>query len=216
MQGVVYALRRTSTILAVVALTLTLTAALTGVLLAFYYEPTAGGAYQSLQTLATEVSNGWLIRTIHNLAGNLLIIVGLVQMVVMFLSERLRPSWFTAWISGILLILIAIGLDWTAMILDWSQIGFWRFRIELGTIESIPLVGGYLRQVLTGGDSISTVTVAHLYTLHSYVLAIAAVTLAIVHLVSLVFQEREINPGVGSVMAEGDRIDAPSDPSLPA
>jgi len=192
MQSVVYALRRTSTILAVVALTLTLMAALTGVLLAFYYQPTAGGAYESVKTLTTQVSYGWLIRTIHNLAGNLLIIVALIQMVVMFLSERFRLTWLTAWISGIFLILAAIGLDWTAMILDWSQLGFWRFRLELGTIEAIPLIGSYLRQILTGGDSIGTVTVSHLYTLHSYVLSVAAVSLSVIHLVGLLFQEREL------------------------
>jgi len=192
MQRVVYALRRTSTILAVVALTLTLIAALTGVLLAFYYQPTAGGAYESVKTLTTQVEYGWLIRTIHNLAGNLLIVVALIQMVVMFLSERFRFTWLTAWISGIFLILVAIGLDWTAMILDWSQLGFWRFRLELGTIEAIPLIGSYLRQILTGGDSISTVTVSHLYTLHSYVLSVAAVSLSVIHLVGLLFQEREL------------------------
>ncbi|HIK18728.1 MAG TPA: cytochrome bc complex cytochrome b subunit [Leptolyngbyaceae cyanobacterium M33_DOE_097] len=192
MQRFIYALRRTSTLLAVVALTLTLMAALTGVLLAFYYQPTAGGAYESVKTLTTQVSYGWLIRTIHNLAGNLLIIVALIQMVVMFLSERFRLTWLTAWISGIFLILVAIGLDWTAMILNWSQLGFWRFRLELGTIEAIPLIGSYLRQILTGGDSISTVTVSHLYTLHSYVLSVAAVSLSVIHLVGLLFQEREL------------------------
>jgi cytochrome b6 len=110
----------------------------------------------------------------------------------MFFSERFRSSWLTAWISGILLVLLAIGLDWTAMILGWSQLGFWRFRIELGTIEAIPFVGRYLREILVGGDAVSTVTIAHLYTLHSYILTIGAVILAIVHLVSLLVQEREI------------------------
>jgi cytochrome b6 len=204
MPSTVYILRRASTILAVTTLTLTLMAALTGILIAFYYEPTAGGAYQSLKTLTTTVSNGWLIRTIHNLAGNLLIVVGLVQIVAMFLSERFRSSWLSAWISGILLVLVAIALDWTAIILDWSQLGFWRFRIELGTIEAIPLVGSYLREILVGGDTISTVTVTHLYTLHSYVLAIAAVVLAVIHLASLLFQEREISRQDNTTLPEAN------------
>ena len=41
-----FRLRRTATILSVAIVTLSAIAAITGVLLSFYYEPAAGGAYQ--------------------------------------------------------------------------------------------------------------------------------------------------------------------------
>jgi cytochrome b6 len=192
MKDSVFVLRRLSTILAIAVLTLTMTAGFTGILLAFYYQPVAGGAYDSLKTVTTEVPYGWLVRTVHDIAGNWVIGVALIQMVVMFLGARFRRSWLTAWISGILFILSAIGLGWTAMILDWSQIGFWRLRVELGILESIPFIGSTIRDVLTGGGGIGSLTVAHLYTLHSYVLSLGAVGLAIAHLGSLLLQEREI------------------------
>ncbi len=192
MKDTAFVLRRVSTILAVAVLTLTLMAAVTGVLLAFYYEPAAGGAYQSLQTVTTDIPYGWLVRTVHDVAGNGVIVVALVQIVVMFLGERFRRSWLTAWITGIVFTLTAIALGWTAMLLDWSQIGFWRFRIELGTIEALPIIGSTLRNILVGGGAIGTTTVEHLYTLHSYVLSMGAVMLAIAHLSGLIFQEREM------------------------
>lgn len=185
-------MRRTSTILAVSVLTLTLLAAITGSLLAFNYQPTAGGAFESLTQITTEVPFGWLIRRVHDLAGNLVIVVALIQMVVMFLGERYRRSWLAAWISGILFILAAIGLGWTAMLLDWSQIGFWRLRVELGIIESVPIAGSIIRNILTGGGAIGSITVGHMYALHSYVLSAIAVLLSVIHLTGLVFQEREI------------------------
>lgn len=187
-----FILRRSSTILAVSVLTLTLLAAITGSLLAFNYQPTAGGAFDSLTQITTEVPFGWLIRRVHDLAGNLVIVVALIQMVVMFLGERFRRSWLTAWISGILFILAAIGLGWTAMLLDWSQIGFWRLRVELGIIESIPIAGPIIRSILTGGGAIGSIAVGHMYALHSYVLSIGALVLSVVHLTGLVFQEREM------------------------
>jgi cytochrome b6 len=186
-----FVLQRLATILAVVILSLTLIAAITGILLSFYYEPTAGGAYNSLNAIKAEIPNGWLVQRIHDIAGNGLIGVSLIEIVVMFLGEKFRPSWLTAWISGILLTLVAIALGWTAMLLDWTQLGYWRFQIELGTIETIPLIGSLLRQILTGGGAINTVTVAHLYTLHSYVLSIGALILAIIHLAGLLLQEKE-------------------------
>jgi cytochrome b6 len=193
MKNVQYALvwQRLATVLAVAVLTLSLIAAVTGILLAFYYEPTAGGAYESLRVISTQVSNGWLIQNLHSIAGNGIIALSLVQIVVMFLGERMRPSWLTAWISGILLTLTAIALGWTAMILSWNQLGYWRFKIELETIQAIPLIGPSLREILTGGGAVNTITVEHLYTLHSYLLAIGAVLLAVIHLSSLLLQEKE-------------------------
>ena len=187
-----FRLRRTATILSVAIVTLSAIAAITGVLLSFYYEPAAGGAYQSLKWIDTEVTNGLLIHTIHDHAGTLLIGVSLIQMVVMFLGRQFRSSWLTAWVSGIFLILNAIGLAWTAIILDWSQEGYWRFRIELSTIEAIPLIGSTLRDVLVGGGALNTTTVEHLYTIHSYLLSAGAIVLSTVHLWSILKQEKEM------------------------
>ncbi|TVP64020.1 MAG: cytochrome bc complex cytochrome b subunit [Nodularia sp. (in: Bacteria)] len=184
--------RRLATILAVAILSLCLIYITTGILLSFYYEPTAGGAYESLKTINTQVPYGWLFRRTHDLAGNAVIVVALVQIVVMFLGRQFSKSWLTAWISGIFLTLSVIGLDWTAMLLDWTQEGYWRFSIELGTIEAIPVIGGQLRDILTGGGAISTVTVAHLYTINSDILAVAAIILAVVHLSALIWQEQQM------------------------
>ncbi|WP_375506168.1 cytochrome b N-terminal domain-containing protein [uncultured Nostoc sp.] len=185
-------LRRVATIISVVILTLCLIYISTGVMLSFYYEPTAGGAYNSLKMINTQLPYGWLFWRAHDIAGNAVIAIALIQIVVMFLGRQFRKSWLAAWISGILLTLSAIGLNWTAMILDWTQEGYWRFNIELGTIEAIPFIGGQLREILTGGGVINTVTIQHLYTIHSYLISVATLILAIVHLSALLWQEWEI------------------------
>jgi cytochrome b6 len=192
----------------VAILSIVLTATVSGLLIAFYYEPSAVNAYTTLKRINTEVNFGWLILTVHHLAGNGFLILALLQIIVMFFGEQFRPGWIVAWISGILLTLNAVGLGWTSMILDWSQTGFWRFKIELGTIEAIPLVGSTLRNILAGGDAISSQTVVHLYTLHSYVLSIVAIGLSIFHLIGLSVQQREID----TALLKG--IDRPSTPNL--
>jgi cytochrome b6 len=164
----------------------------TGILLSFYYEPTAGGAYNSLRMINSEVPYGWLFYRTHEIAGNAVIAIALVQIVVMFLGRQFSKSWLIAWVSGIFLTLSAIGLDWTAMLLDWTQEGYWRFSIELGTIEAIPFIGGQLRNILTGGGAISSLTVEHLYAIHSYLIASATLILAVVHLLALLWQEQEM------------------------
>ncbi|MGK7953170.1 MAG: cytochrome b N-terminal domain-containing protein [Xenococcaceae cyanobacterium] len=189
-----YILQRTATLLAVVELTLCGIAAVTGILLAFYYQPTALGAYQSLTTIVNEVTNGSLILSLHNLAGHSLIVLALVQIVIMFLGREFLLPWLTAWISGICLTLTAIGLGWTAIVLNWEQTSFWRFKIELNIVASIPLVGSFLRDILLGGNSISSITLQHMYALHSYILAVIAIILSIAHLAALICQEQNEKP----------------------
>jgi quinol-cytochrome oxidoreductase complex cytochrome b subunit len=189
-----YILQRTATLLAVAELTLCAIAAFTGILLAFYYQPTALGAYKSLSMIVNEVTNGSLILSLHNLAGHSLIVLALVQIVVMFLGRQFLLSWLTAWISSICLALTAIGLSWTAIILNWEQTSFWRFKIELSIVASIPLVGSSLRDLLSGGDGINSITLQHMYALHSYILVIVAIFFSITHLTALICQEQNWKP----------------------
>jgi cytochrome b6 len=183
------AVQRLATLLAVIALSLVLLAAVTGILLAFYYEPSAGGAYESLRMITEDIAGGSLIRSLHDIAGNGLVAVALLQIIVLFLGRQFNWGWFTAWLSAGFLALFAIGLGWTAILLDWDQIGYWRLKVELGIIGSLPVIGEPLRVILQGGDSIGSTTVEHLYTLHSYVLSMVAVTLSLLHLGALVYQE---------------------------
>lgn len=199
-----FILRRAATVLSVAILTLSAIATISGILLSFYYEPVAGGAYQALQWIDTEVTNGLLIHSIHDHVGNLLIGIALIQMVVMFLGRQFRTSWLTAWISNILLILNAIALAWTAMILDWSQLGYWRFRIELSTIEALPWIGPTLQNIITGGGAINTTTVEHLYTIHSYIISVGAIILAVIHLASVLWQEKQMNQPVMAIASNSE------------
>ncbi|MBV6626765.1 MAG: cytochrome bc complex cytochrome b subunit [Rivularia sp. (in: Bacteria)] len=201
-------MRRTATILSVVILTLCLIAASTGIMLSIYYEPASGRAYQSLSMITKQIEYGWLFRKAHYIAGNGIIVAALIEIVVMFLGRKFTKSWYTAWVSGIFLTLTVIGLSWTSMILGWDQLGFWRFSIELGTIEAIPFIGQQLREILTGGSGISTLTVQRLYTIHSYILSIAAIVLSVVHLLSALWVEKQVSSpqelvqGVGASVAE--------------
>jgi cytochrome b6 len=179
-------LRKLATVLAIATFALCLLAAVTGVAIAFYYTPSTTEAYSSIAYINNQVTNGWLIRSLHSIAGNGLIAVSLVQIVVMFFGRKLIGSWIAGWVSGIFLTLSAIGLGWTAMNLEWSQLGYWRLKIELSIIESVPLMGEFLRKLLVGGDALSTISLEHLFTIHSYLLSAVALVLSIVHLVSMV------------------------------
>ena len=183
--------RRTATVLAIIILSLAVLAAISGIFIGFYYQPAAGDAYTSLSKINADVPFGWLIYSLHNLAGNGIIVVSLFQIIVMFLGRQFQRSWSIGWISGILLTLSTIGLGWSAMILAWNQLGYWRLKVELGIIQSIPVAGETIKNILTGGGGTNTVTVIHFYDLHSYVLSIAAIALSVIHLIALLVWEQQ-------------------------
>jgi len=115
--------------------------------------------------------------------------LSLVEIVVMFLGERFRRSWLTAWISGILFTLTAIALGWTAMLLDWTQLGYWRFNIELGTVEAIPLMVHNCEQ-FSQVVELSTLSQSRTCTLCIVMFSQLELILAIIHLGGLLLQER--------------------------
>jgi cytochrome b6 len=193
-------LRKLATILAIAIFTLCLLAAVTGIAIAFYYTPSTTTANSSIEYINNQVANGWLVRSLHDIAGNGLIIVSLVQIVVMFFDRQLVGSWIVSWVSGIFLTLTGIGLGWTSMNLEWSQLGYWRLKIELSTIEAIPLIGQSLRRFLVGGEGIGTISLEHLFTIHSYLLSAVALGLSIVHLVSVTIDSQKL-----------DRVELPSE-----
>ena len=186
-----FLLRRSATILAIAILTLAIIAAISGILINFYYQPVAGNAYKSIAYTNSQVPFGWLIYGLHNVSGNGIIVVSLIQLIVLFLGRQFRASWLTAWIGGILLTLSTIALGWTAMILSWTELGFWRLKVELSIIGSIPFVGEIIQNILVGGGGINTSTITRFYTLHGYILSVAAIVLSVVHLVALLIPEQE-------------------------
>jgi cytochrome b6 len=82
-----FRLRRIATILSIAILTLAIIASISGIAIAFYYQPTARDAHQSLEQIKGIIPNGWLIFSLHNWAGNGIIAVCLIQIIVLFLNK---------------------------------------------------------------------------------------------------------------------------------
>ena len=52
----------------------------TGILLLLYYRPGANEAFESVQYIMTRVQFGWLVRSIHSWAANLMILTAFAHM----------------------------------------------------------------------------------------------------------------------------------------
>jgi len=156
--------------------------AATGVLLLLYYRPTANEAFESVQFIVTDVPFGWLIRSIHSWAANLMILAVHVHMfAVLFLKAYRRPR-EVIWVSGVLLFALSLTFGFSGYLLPWNQRAFFATRVGTDIPSAIPVVGPFMVKLLRGGNDVTGATLTRLFGLHVAILPMIAAFLLAVHI----------------------------------
>jgi cytochrome b6 len=154
----------------------------TGILLLLYYRPSAEEAYESVQFLMAEVQFGWLIRSIHAWAANLLVFTLFVHMFSVLLLKAYRPPREMTWFSGVLLLGLALGFGFTGYLLPWNELAYFATKVGTEITGSVPLVGGFLGRLLRGGSEVTGATLTRFYGIHVAILPALAGVLVSLHL----------------------------------
>ncbi|BCR04144.1 cytochrome b [Desulfuromonas versatilis] len=138
----------------------------TGILLLIYYVPNPSEAFGSVQAIMNEVPFGWLIRYLHAVGSNVIVIALLLHMLsVLFMGAYKRPRELT-WLSGFLLFNLALGLCLTGYLLPWSQLSFWATTVATDAAGAIPVIGDEIVRFLRGGAMVGDSTLGRFFALH--------------------------------------------------
>ncbi len=154
---------------------------ITGVLLAFYYRPSAQEAYPSLQYITSDVPFGWLIRDLHVWSANLVVIAALFHMARVYFDGAYKPPRETNWLIGLLLLFVILAFGATGYLLPYDQWAYWTATEFLGTLAALPVVGGALARLLTGDAIVSGATLSRYFALHVTILPWIAFVLLAFH-----------------------------------
>jgi cytochrome b6 len=168
----------------------------TGVLLLFYYRPSAEHAFESVQFLMAEVKFGWLVRSIHAWGANLMVFMVFVHMFSVLVLKAYRKPRELTWVSGALLMMIALGLGFTGYLLPWNTLAFFATRVGTEIPGVLPGVGNFLRQFLRGGEDVGGATLTRFYALHVSVLPGLAFLLIALHVLLVQKHGMSVPPGV--------------------
>ena len=168
----------------------------TGILLLFYYRPSAGEAYESVQFLMAEVRFGWLIRSIHSWGANLMIFTVFVHLFSVLLLKAYRPPREITWLSGVCLLFLALGLGFTGYLLPWNELAFFATRVGTEIPGVVPVVGRFARTLLRGGEDVTGATLTRFYALHVSVLPGLTFLLIALHVYLVQRQGMSVPPGV--------------------
>jgi quinol-cytochrome oxidoreductase complex cytochrome b subunit len=154
----------------------------TGILLAFYYQPSPSTAYQSVQFITEEVQFGWYIRSVHKWAATLMIAaVILHQMRVYFTGGYRRPREIN-WMIGMCLLLCTLVAGFTGYSLVYEQLSYWGATVGSNISENIPLVGGFLKHMMLGGEVYNDKTLPRFFILHAAIVPVTMVLLLSIHI----------------------------------
>lgn len=139
---------------------------ITGILLIFYYVPDPDKAYESVNYITYTAKFGWLIRSIHRWASNLMIITLLLHMMRVFFTQTYQKPRELNWMFGVVLFLLTLFFGFTGYSLVYEQMSYWAMKVGTGIAAATPFVGGWIADFLRGGSEIGQNTLTRFFLFH--------------------------------------------------
>ncbi len=167
-----------------------------GVLLLFYYRPSANEAFESVQFIMAEVQFGWLIRSLHAWAANLMVFTVFIHLFSVFLLKAYRAPRDLTWMSGVVLFVLTLGFGFTGYLLPWNELAFFATKVGTEIVGVVPVIGEFSRNLLRGGTDVTGATLTRFYAIHVAILPAAAILLVGLHLLQVQRHGMSVPPGV--------------------
>jgi quinol-cytochrome oxidoreductase complex cytochrome b subunit len=156
--------------------------AATGIFLTAYYVPHPDQAYDSINYIMNDVAFGWLIRGIHHWGATLMVITVVLHMLRTFIYGAYKYPREVTWLTGVLLLLVTLGMGFTGYLLPWNQRAYWATTVGTSITETIPFVGPFVNEALRGGSDLSTLTLVRFFSAHIWMLPAALFGIIGVHI----------------------------------
>lgn len=177
-----FALRPTTTCgLGIACLACLIILLATGVTLFLYYLPDQDQAYERILHITTTLQFGGLVRNLHYLAANSLIILAVLHLTRVVLTGSYSGRWLN-WIYGLGLLGLLLLAGFTGYLLPWDQISYWAVKVGASLADYIPGLGSGIKTFLLGGDTISQETLLRSFALHVGILPPLLLVVTALHL----------------------------------
>lgn len=184
----------------------------TGILLLLYYKPTEEAAYESVRFIVTQVPFGWLIRSLHSWAANLMVLTAFIHMWSVFFLKAYRSPRELMWMSGVLLLLLSLAFGFSGYLLPWNELAYFATKVGTDIAGITPVIGGFVRTYLRGGEDVSGATLTRLFGIHVALLPMIFLFFLTAHL--LMIQRQGISAPLGMGKGSGSKKEMPFFPDF--
>jgi quinol-cytochrome oxidoreductase complex cytochrome b subunit len=154
----------------------------TGILLAFYYQPSPKTAWESVRYVTDEAAFGWFIRGVHKWAATLMVVAVILHQMRVFFTGAYRKPREINWMIGMFLLICTLVTGFTGYSLVYEQLSFWGATVGANILDSVPFVGGFLKNMLLAGEAYNDRTLSLFYILHAAVLPATMLVLLAIHI----------------------------------
>ena len=113
---------------------------ITGLLLMFYYRPTAEYAFSDILDLRSQVPLG-IMREIHRWGAHAMVIAVWLHMLRVFMTGSYKPPREFNWNIGVLLLVLTLLLSFTGYLLPWDQLAMWAVTVGSNMARATPFLG---------------------------------------------------------------------------
>ena len=168
----------------------------TGILLLLYYRPSSSEAFESVQYVMADVPFGWLIRSIHSWGANLFVGVVFLHMISVFFLKAYRPPREVTWITGAVLLFLAMGFGFSGYLLPWNTLAYFATKVGTDVPAQIPGIGHLLSRILRGGSDVTGATLSRFYGIHVAILPAVTTVFLGIHLVLVQRHGMSVPPGI--------------------
>jgi len=153
----------------------------TGVIMLFYYVPTVDHAFSSVEYITFDLPAGVYVRGIHHWCANGIIVFTALHMLrVVVYGAYKNPREFH-WITGVVLLGVVMGFDFTGYLLPWDQKAYWATKVGVLMPKGMPFIGEHVTAVLMGGTNIGALTLSRFFALHVAVLPLVTAVFLLGH-----------------------------------
>jgi len=158
---------------------------LTGIWLTMSYNPSAEGAFASVEYIMRDVEYGWLLRYLHSTGASAFFIVVYLHMFRGLMYGSYRKPRELVWIFGMTIYLCLMAEAFMGYLLPWGQMSYWGAQVIINLFGAIPVIGDDLSLWIRGDYLISGVTLNRFFALHVVALPIVLLALVVLHLLAL-------------------------------
>ncbi len=163
----------------------------TGIWLTMNFNPTAEGAFASVEYIMREIDYGWIIRYMHSTGASAFFIVGSEMCIrdrhmlraLMYGSYK-KPRELL-WLFGMFIFVLLMAEAFMGYLLPWGQMSYWGAQVIVSLFSAIPVIGPDLVQWIQGDYVISGATLNRFFALHVIALPLVIVILVFLHIIAL-------------------------------
>jgi len=164
----------------------------TGAFLWMQYSASTQTSWESVYYIQNDMFMGWFVRGLHHFTAQAMIVLLVLHLMQVLIDGAYKaPREMNFW-TGLVLLLLVLGLSLTGYLLPWDQKGYWASRVVTNIAGITPIVGHGIQRLAVGGADFGTATLTRFLAFHAGVLPAGIVALIVGHI--YLFRRHGITP----------------------